>query len=136
MLQEDIISEYKTVVISKLKAEDVNKENAVLLVDYYISRPEVELNKDILVPVITQCEGNLKQKTFIKILAVRKDITKEEILNIITSLKEKNDPTNVRKDRIDVPYDEEWNAIAQILKSRGFISKKRRHVEELAIYKK
>jgi hypothetical protein len=136
LLQEDIISEYKTVVISKLKAKDVNKENAVLLSDYYISQPEVELNKDILVPVITQCEDNLKQKTFIKILAVRKDITKEDILDIITSLKEKNLQINVLKNRIDVPYDEEWNAIAQILKSRRFISKKLKHGDELAIYKK
>ena len=136
LLQEDIISEYKTVIISKLKAKDVNKENAVLLADYYISHSEVELNKDILIPVITQCEDSFKQKAFIKILAGRKDITKEEILAIITSLKEKNLQINVLKNRIDVSYDEEWNAIAQILKSRGFISKKLKHGKELAIYEK
>ncbi len=89
-----------------------------------------------MVPVITQCENNLKQKAFIKILAGRKDITKEEILAIITSLKEKNLQINVLKNRIDVSYDEEWNAIAQILKSRGFISKKLKHGKELAIYEK
>lgn len=133
LLQEDIISEYKTVIISKLKAKDVNKENAVLLADYYISQPEVELNKDILVPVITQCEDSFKQKAFIKILAGRKDITKEEILAIITSLAEKNDPTNVHTNYIDVPY-KEWHSIAKIFKLQGI--KTRKHGEELAIYKK
>lgn len=132
LLQENIIPEYKTAVISKLKAKDVNKENAVLLADYYISHPEVELNKDILIPVITQCEDSFKQKAFVKILAGRKDITKKEILDIITSLAEKNDPTNVHTNYIDVPY-KEWHSIAKMFKLQGI--KTRKHGEKLAIYK-
>lgn len=121
LLCEDTVSEYRSVIISKMKDTDVNKDSSVILIDYYISDPKAELNKTILKSVITQCEDGIQRKIFIKILAEREEIAKDEIFSIIGSLGEPYSDILSSKTPIRIPYDTVWYEIASILKSRGFI---------------
>lgn len=118
---EDTVSEYRSVIISKMKDTDVNKDSSVILIDYYISDPKAELNKTILKSVITQCEDGIQRKIFIKILAEREEIAKDEIFSIIGSLGEPYSDILSSKTPIRIPYDAVWYEIASTLKSRGFI---------------
>lgn len=118
---EDKVSVYRSVIISKMKDTDINKDNSVILIDYYISDSMAELNKTILKSVITQCKDGIKQKDFIKILAGRKEIAKDEIFSIIGSLGEPYSNILSSKTPIRIPFDADWYEIASTLKLRGFI---------------